>query len=313
MSPSTTTTTTKTHSLSDVSESSNHSLASFTSEETAATTDDGGSLFSGSLAPSSLYPFSEDGNEDDDITSLPQRLRKLSNPFYESERTNGGPFSNGQNQSSSNRNGHLSTNENQGSNERTPQRKNSETRSFRSLKQSYAARGPKQPLRRARSDAIDRKFADKSPASPEQIKVAGNPSICAKSLQDPSEKSETNSWIMPSPELPRKACQNENNAINIFATLPRQKKKSVNEADCNKRTTHRVLRLEKMSSEPMGFDICGGNKVGIFVKEINEGSMAALGGMKVGDRLLYVSQILHLNLNSVYMLPSQFIFAYCGG
>ena len=55
------------------------------------------------------------------------------------------------------------------------------------------------------------------------------------------------------------------------------------------RTTHRVLRLEKSESQPLGFDVCGGNKVGIFVKDIKDGSMAALGGMRVGDRILYVS------------------------
>ena len=53
-----------------------------------------------------------------------------------------------------------------------------------------------------------------------------------------------------------------------------------------------MLRLEKKAHEPLGFEICGGNKVGIFVKEIREGSMAALGDIKVGDRILYVSFVL---------------------
>ena len=52
-----------------------------------------------------------------------------------------------------------------------------------------------------------------------------------------------------------------------------------------------MLRLEKAGMDPLGFDVCGGNKVGIFVKEVKDGSMAALGGMKVGDRILYVRHI----------------------
>eukprot|EP00794_Sanderia_malayensis_P012034 gene12034-13276_t len=275
----------KTKSLSDVSESSILSNASFTSEDTALTVDDNNSLFSGSIAMSTIYHFGEEAHdEDDDIMSLPERLRKLSNPFcgeLDSQKVN----SNGHhthNAPPQSANGQSLASDVTASSERLSLKKSSETRSFRSLKSSYATRGPKQPLRRARSDAVDRKGAE--PFSPRRVKMASNPSISGKSLQDSSEKSETTSWIMPSPELGRKtAPSQENNAINIFATLPRQKKKSVNDADCNKRTTHRVLRLEKISNEQLGFKICGGNKVGIFVKEIQEGSMAALGGMKVNS------------------------------
>ena len=55
-----------------------------------------------------------------------------------------------------------------------------------------------------------------------------------------------------------------------------------------------MLRLEKTAKDPLGFNVCGGNKVGIFIKEIKDGSMASLGGMKVGDRILYVRLSLSL-------------------
>ena len=52
-------------------------------------------------------------------------------------------------------------------------------------------------------------------------------------------------------------------------------------------TSSRTINISKQPQEPLGFGICGGNRIGIFVKDLNSTSEAA--GMKMGDRLLSVS------------------------
>lgn len=51
----------------------------------------------------------------------------------------------------------------------------------------------------------------------------------------------------------------------------------------------RTVRINKTEQDFLGFHICGGNKVGIFVNEVSRGSPADLAGLKVGDKLLHVS------------------------
>lgn len=46
--------------------------------------------------------------------------------------------------------------------------------------------------------------------------------------------------------------------------------------------------MEKHATDIIGITITGGNKVGIFVKELAPDSVAELSGLKVGDRILHV-------------------------
>ena len=197
-------------------------------------------MFGGSLTPSiALFPsFYEEGNDDDDIMSLPARLRKLSNPFPESNGMSDKYFTNGHSQErllsqdeDGSQNGHSMPN-----GHALSSRKNPEVRSFRSLKNSYSSRTP---LRRARSDAVERRQTQKALATSEYNGAPSSPSLLAKSLVDRPAGQDSHSWLLPSPGpspgLPRKEEKKESNTLNIFGTLPRHRKKSVNQADCNKR------------------------------------------------------------------------------
>lgn len=72
-----------------------------------------------------------------------------------------------------------------------------------------------------------------------------------------------------------------------YATLPRRYKRRINTED--KKQTTRVIRMEKHATDIIGITITGGNKVGIFVKELAPDSVAELSGLKVGDRILHLN------------------------
>lgn len=53
------------------------------------------------------------------------------------------------------------------------------------------------------------------------------------------------------------------------------------------RLSTRIIRIVKDKEDPIGFDICGGNKIGIYVKNLSPASVSE--GLKIGDRLMSVS------------------------
>lgn len=197
-------------------------MVSYNSENTHRTayTDDNESIFSGSLTPSIIvHPCNEE--DDDEIMSLPGTLRKNSNQFREID----------SNQEESNSLGE-SSHSNQNGNSRMG-RRHSDVRSLRSLKTVSAARTTKQPLRRVRSDMADHAATAKGSLTPEETRRPARTLVTVEE-QDADER-KRNSWMLPSPVHTRMEDRRSNNTVSVFATLPRQKKKSVNEADCNKR------------------------------------------------------------------------------
>lgn len=207
-----------TRSYSNVSQSSNQSIASNNSGHTYGTayTDDNESLFSGSLTPSIVVYQCNEGEEE--VSSLPGRLRKLSNQFQETDlKPEDDVVQNGHGQGV------------QSSHPRVGKR-NADVRSFRSLKVASSARGGKQQLRRVRSDG---------PAVKEQFPSEEASSKPGRELlpvdEHDTEDRKHNSWLIPSPVHTPLEDRRGKNAVSVFATLPRQKKKTVNDADCNKR------------------------------------------------------------------------------
>lgn len=55
------------------------------------------------------------------------------------------------------------------------------------------------------------------------------------------------------------------------------------------RSTIRTVRINKTEDEPLGFRICGGNKIGIFVSGVTKESPAEIAGLQVGDKIVQVS------------------------
>ena len=209
-------------SASNISQSSNHSMTSNNSENTHRTayTDDNESIFSGSLTPSIIvHPCNEE--DDDEISSLPGTSRKNSNQFREIDSNQEEAHSLGE-----------SSNSNQNGNSRIG-RKHSDVRSLRSLKTASAARVTKQQLRRVRSDMADHTATTKENVTPEETRRRVR-TLLPVEEQDADER-KRNSWMLPSPVHTRMQDRRSSNSVSLFATLPRQKKKSVNEADCNKR------------------------------------------------------------------------------
>ena len=216
--------------MSNISQSSNHSITSNNSEHTYRTayTDDNESIFSGSLAPSIIvHPCNE--FDDGDIMSLPGTVRKISGQYQEIDYRQEEPVSSCQNATPS-KNGHS----NQNGNHQRPGRKYSDVRSLRSLKTVSSARTSKQQLRRVRSDMADHVATTNGISTSEDTK---NPIrvLMPVEEQDGTNERTRNSWLLPSPERPRIEDRRGRNSVSVFATLPRQKKKSVNDADCNKR------------------------------------------------------------------------------
>ena len=214
-------------SASNISQSSNQSMASNNSEQTYGTayTDDNESLFSGSLTPSIVVHSCNEGLEDE-ISSLPGRLRNLTNQCQEGD-------SNQEEVELSEeaiKNGSAS---NYGRIAQHPRmaKRHSDVRSLRSLKIISSARVNKQPLRRVRSDGVEHAFPTKDHMTSDDT---------SKRLLHPVEEHDAdeikrNAWLLPSPSHTPIAERRGKNAVSVFATLPRQKKKTVNEADCNKR------------------------------------------------------------------------------
>lgn len=215
-----------------MSQSSNQSIASNNSEYTYGTagTDDNESLFSGSLTPSIVvHPCNEGEGE---VSSLPGRLRKLSNPFQEADYSQEEVQSSGEHRMQNGDSSIYGQSLPQ-SNTRIVKR-HSDVRSLRSLKMASSARTTKQQLRRVRSDGVEHKTATKQRnLTSDDVNKQGG--VLLPVEEHDTEERLRNSWLIPSPVHTPAEERHGKNAVSVFATLPRQKKKTVNEADCNKR------------------------------------------------------------------------------
>ena len=69
------------------------------------------------------------------------------------------------------------------------------------------------------------------------------------------------------------------------------------------RLSTRVIRIDKDEEDPIGFSICGGNRIGIFVKNLSTASVAE--GLKNGDRLLSVRKL--LDRLFFFLLPWRYL------
>lgn len=180
-----------------------------------------------------LCPCNENKEKDDDIASLPERLRLFSNPWSETGSIPEGPEDGESSDGQLLDEDPISNGQIIGNGHPRLGKRHSDIRSLRSLKNVSSGR-PNKPLRRVRSDAFDHRSPQKE-VSPKQ-----RPQPPRTLLLDVKEKDSTqrkrNSWLIPSPthtptETRKKA---SSDSVSMFATLPR-KKKTVNDADCNKR------------------------------------------------------------------------------
>ena len=218
--------------VSTSSTASTLSLSSMTSEKTftSAYTYDAESLFNGSLTPS-IVVCPCDENEDDAAS-----IQKTKDPPSSIPSENG---------SADEKNEHKKSEQEQLINDQEQEeitlnlqqarpnghiklaKRHSDVRSLRSLKIASSAKSNKQALRRVRSDAVDRRASPKA-------ELSKNLLFAVEEDETDSERRE-NSWLLPSPARTPTENRRGNDAVSVFATLPRQKRKTVNEADCNKR------------------------------------------------------------------------------
>ena len=205
-------------------------MPSNNSEHTYRTvyTDDNESVFSGSLAPSIIvHPCNED--DDGEVLSLPELLHKPSNQLQEIDCIEEGESAGETYQYATVSSYGRSSKQ---ANPRTG-RKHSDVRSLRSLKMASSSRVSKPPLRRVRSDITENAANTQESVTPEHARKSGRVLLPVEELD--GDEIRRNSWVLPSPEHTPIEDRRRKNSVSVFATLPRQKKKSVNEADCNKR------------------------------------------------------------------------------